>query len=59
MLAFVEAFWIMGVMFLAMLPFILLLRYHKTSAPSSEVITTRQTIQLGRKPTREEVALTR
>jgi len=33
MLSFVEAFWIMGVMFLSMLPFILLLRKPKTHSP--------------------------
>ena len=35
MLSFVEAFWLMGIMFLAMLPFLLLLRYRKhTTLPS-------------------------
>ncbi len=38
MLSFVEAFWIMALVFLAMLPFLLLLQYHKHSAelPSAE-----------------------
>ena len=35
MLSFVEAFWIMGVVFLIMLPFLLLLRYTKPPAPES------------------------
>jgi len=35
MLAFVEAFWVMAVMFFALLPFLLLLRYHK-ARPQAE-----------------------
>jgi len=35
MLAFVEAFWVMGVVFLLMLPFILLLRYRKHERPTA------------------------
>jgi DHA2 family multidrug resistance protein len=34
MLSFVEAFWLMGVLFLSMLPFLLLLRQSKPSAPT-------------------------
>jgi len=33
MIAFVEAFWIMGVMFLVMLPFLVLLKYKRPEAP--------------------------
>jgi hypothetical protein len=33
MLSFVEAFWVMGVLFLAMLPFILLLRNPRPKRP--------------------------
>jgi len=33
MLSFVEAFWVMGVMFLVMLPFILLLKYSRPKIP--------------------------
>lgn len=36
MLAFVEAFWVMGVLFLAMLPFLLLLQYSKRGRKSAE-----------------------
>ena len=35
MLAFVEAFWLMGMVFLAMLPFLPLLQYHPHSRPSA------------------------
>jgi MFS transporter, DHA2 family, multidrug resistance protein len=34
MLSFVEAFWLMGVLFLAMMPFLLLLRHSKPEAPA-------------------------
>ncbi len=45
MLSFVEAFWVMGVVFLAMLPFILLLRYTKhVPAPPPPVETRRKTM---------------
>jgi len=37
MLAFVEAFWVMGVVFLLMLPFVFLMRYKKHEKPSSAV----------------------
>jgi DHA2 family multidrug resistance protein len=33
MLSFVEAFWLMGILFLGMIPFVLLLRYKSFSAP--------------------------
>ena len=36
MLAFVEAFWVMSIMFLAMIPFLLLLRYTRHAAPTDE-----------------------
>jgi len=37
MLAFVEAFWVMGVAFLLMLPLLPLLQYSKPAKPSAEV----------------------
>jgi DHA2 family multidrug resistance protein len=39
MLAFVEAFWVMGVVFLLMLPFILLLRYRRHEKPTGALAT--------------------
>ena len=45
MLSFVEAFWIMGVAFLLMLPFLLLLRYSKP-APESAPVADEQTPNL-------------
>jgi len=39
MLAFVEAFWVMGVVFLLMLPFILLLRYRRHEKPTAALPT--------------------
>jgi len=38
MLSFVEAFWIMGVAFLLMLPFLLLLRYTKPAAETAPTV---------------------
>ena len=35
MLAFVEAFWVMGVVFLLMIPFLPMLEYAKRKQPSS------------------------
>ena len=37
MIAFVEAFWVMGIMFLLMLPLLLLLRYHPPTPRAQEV----------------------
>ncbi len=36
MLAFVEAFWVMSVMFFALMPFLLLLHYSKTKTPETK-----------------------
>ena len=54
MLSFVEAFWVMGVMFLAMLPFLLLLRYRRPPPPQTAPLPTRERLFRVRPVSQEE-----
>ena len=45
MLAFVEAFWVMAVMFFSLLPFVLLLRYRRVGAAGERTLATAATQQ--------------
>ncbi|MGA7440539.1 MAG: hypothetical protein WBW82_00100, partial [Candidatus Sulfotelmatobacter sp.] len=58
MLSFVEAFWVMGVMFLAMLPFILLLRNPRTKPQlKGPLPPARQTTEIHEELQEEELLL--
>jgi len=51
MLSFVEAFWIMSVMFFCLFPFLLLLRYHPAKAPvQAPSVEERQRLEEDREP---------
>jgi MFS transporter, DHA2 family, multidrug resistance protein len=59
MLSFVEAFWVMGVMFLVMLPFLLLLRNPRTRLqPSAQPLVRLTRVELGPQIAEEELAHT-
>ncbi len=50
MLAFVEAFWVMGVVFLLMLPFLPILQYSKPAKPKKPVRTSKSYLSPARLP---------